>query len=83
MWIIHNTAETFGVNAELLRQRNRVKVLADARAVICYVAVREWGYSGVEVAKELNMSRSGVSIAVNRGVVIVGTIQSWVMSPSY
>jgi REP element-mobilizing transposase RayT len=69
--IIHGTAETFGVKAELLRQRNRVKDFADARASICYMAVRECGYNGVEVARVLNMSRSGVSVAVKRGSEII------------
>lgn len=65
--IIQGTAEVFGVRAELLRQRNRVKELAEARAVICYLAVRECGFNGVEVARALNLSRSGVSVAVKRG----------------
>jgi phage shock protein PspC (stress-responsive transcriptional regulator) len=69
--IIQGTAEVFGVKAELLRQRNRIKELAEARAVICYLAVRECGFNGVEVARALNLSRSGVSVAVKRGGEIV------------
>lgn len=69
--IIQRAAETLGVNAEMLRQRNRVKKLVDARAAICYLAVRECNFSGVEVARALNMTRSGVSVAVKRGGEIV------------
>ena len=69
--IIQRVAETIGVEVELLRQRNRIKELVDARATICYVAVREHKYNGVEVARALNMTRSGVSVAVKRGGEIV------------
>jgi len=69
--IIRGTAEVFGVKVELLRQKNRVKKIAEARAVICYLAVRECGFNGVEVARALNLSRSGVSVAVKRGGEIV------------
>jgi len=69
--IIQGTAEVFGIKAELLRQRNRTKEFSEARAVICYLAVRECGFNGVEVARALNLSRSGVSVAVKRGSEIV------------
>jgi len=69
--IIQSTAEISGVKAELLRQRNRAQNLAAARAIICYLAVREFGFNGVEVARALNMSRSGVSVAVKRGCEIL------------
>lgn len=69
--IIQGTAEVLGIKSELLRQRNRVKELAEARAVICYLAVRECGFNGVEVAGALNLSRSGVSVAAKRGGEII------------
>jgi REP element-mobilizing transposase RayT len=69
--IVQGAAEVFGVREELLRQRSRVKELADARAVICYWAVRECGFNGVEVARVLNLSRSGVSVAAKRGREII------------
>lgn len=64
-------AAKLGVTVELLRQRNRIKELVDARAAICYLAVRECNFSGVAVARALNMTRSGVSVAVRRGGEIV------------
>jgi REP element-mobilizing transposase RayT len=69
--IIRQASKALGVEQEMLRERNRERELADARAVICYLAVRRFGHSGVEVAKALNISRSGVSVAVRRGVEIV------------
>lgn len=65
--IIQRTAEALGIKMELLRQRNRIKELVDARTAICYLAVREYNFNGVAVARALNMSRSGVSVAVRRG----------------
>lgn len=38
--IIQKAARLFGVDVELLRQRNRLKDLVDVRAIICYLAVR-------------------------------------------
>jgi len=69
--IIQRTADELKVKVELLRQKNRSKELADARAAICYLAVRECHCSGVAVARALNMTRSGVSAAVQRGGEIV------------
>lgn len=69
--LIHRTADLLGVEAELLPQRSRNADLAGARAVICYLATRRYGFSGVEVAKALNMTRSGVSVAIRRGAETV------------
>ena len=55
----------------LLGQRCRRTDLAEARAVICYLATRRHGFSGTAVASVLNMTRSGVSVASKRGAVIV------------
>ena len=69
--MIQRTADALKVKVELLRQKNRSKELADVRAAICYLAVRECHCSGVAVARALNMTRSGVSVAVKRGGEIV------------
>jgi hypothetical protein len=39
--------------------------VAKARGVICFLAVREIGYSGVAVGQILNMNTSGVCIAAS------------------
>jgi len=48
----------------------------DARAAICYVAVREFGMNGVELARILNMSRPGVSVAAKRGGELIAVSQA-------
>jgi len=69
--IMQRAADMLKVKVELLRQKNRTKELADVRAAICYLAVRVCNFSGVAVARALNMTRSGVSVAVKRGEGIV------------
>jgi len=69
--MMQRAADTLKVNVEMLRQKNRTKELADAKAAICYLAVRECNFSGVALARALNMTRSGVSVAVKRGVEII------------
>lgn len=69
--LIAGIANFFGIKSETLKQRNRSKQLSDARSVICYFAVRELGYNGAEVARMLNISRSGVSMAAGRGENLV------------
>lgn len=69
--IVQRAAEMLGVKVDLLCQRTRVKELVDAKAAICYLSVRECNFNGVAVAKALNMSRSGVSVAVRRGWEII------------
>jgi putative transposase len=50
-----------------MKMRYRSQEFAAARSVMSYFAVRGLGHNGAEVARMLNMSRSGVSIAAGRG----------------
>lgn len=52
--------------AELLRNSRSASIVG-ARSVICYLAVRHVGHSGVEVGKHVNLRRAGVSVAAKRG----------------
>ena len=47
--------------------KSREKVKAEARGLFCYWAVRELGYSMLEIAGLLGMSQPGVVYAVRRG----------------
>lgn len=40
---------------------------AEARAIICYLAVREWGYKSKDLCKALCLGPTGVSRAIRRG----------------
>jgi chromosomal replication initiation ATPase DnaA len=74
--LIERIAGFLGVTPEALRQRSKGKRLAEARSVISYVAVREMGHNGAEVARALNITRSGVSIAAGRGEEILRNNES-------
>jgi hypothetical protein len=50
-----------------LQHNSRAAKIVDARSVICYLAVRQVGHSGVEVGKQVNLRRAGVSVAASRG----------------
>jgi len=69
--LIKRIANFFGIEIEALKQRKRNKSFADARSVISYFAVREMGHNGAEVARMFNVSRSGISVAADRGKEIV------------
>jgi len=50
-----------------LSTNSKATTISRARAVLCYLCVREFGYSCVEVARRINVSPSTVSKAVARG----------------
>lgn len=54
-------------------KKEHYKALMAARDVYCYLAVRVLRYSGTDVGKILNIHRSTVSHAVQRGEKIVGS----------
>ena len=62
-----HVALIFELSPELLTQRIRTKNVSAARSVFCYIAVREIGYSGVEIAEFLGQSRAGICLSAARG----------------
>jgi REP element-mobilizing transposase RayT len=69
--LLGRVADAFGLKVEEIKRRGKNKVLADARAVLSYFAVRELGYNGSELGKMLRLSRSGVSVAAKRGAELM------------
>lgn len=65
--IVDRVCEHYGITTDALRENSRRASIAEARSVICYLAVRRAGYSGVEVGRLVNLGRAGVSVAVGRG----------------
>lgn len=65
--LVKRIAVLCAVTPDVLYRRTRMVGAAEARSLICFVAVRQMGYSGADVARWLRMSRSGVTIAVTRG----------------
>jgi len=65
--IVARVCSRFELEPEELRRNTRAAGITDARSVICYLAVRLAGYNGVEVGRQVNLRRSGVSVAAGRG----------------
>ena len=69
-------SRTHNTDGKLFRNRfkfsnARCRKVPDARSVVCYLAVRELGHNGAEVARTLQISRSTVSLAADRGEEIL------------
>ena len=64
-------AGVYDIDPEALAWRTRSGCIAEARSIICFIALREMGYSGAEVAEVLRMSRAGVSVAATRGAALL------------
>ncbi len=59
------------IDQKILLRPSKVRNIAEARGVICYLAVRELGYKGTEVGRYLNLGPTGVTLAVRRGEQVV------------
>lgn len=65
--LIDKACARFAVDPDALRLRTRAAGIAEVRSIVCYLAVRQIGLSGVEVGRHLGLGRSGVSVAADRG----------------
>jgi REP element-mobilizing transposase RayT len=64
--LIQKVSLVLGIESEMVRRASKSRSLAEARGMICYVAIRELGYSGIELGRELNLGSAGVSRALKR-----------------
>jgi putative transposase len=71
--IIERIATVFGLGASSLHHGSKEQRISEARAVICFVALRVFGYPGVDVSRNLGISRSGVILAAERGEALFST----------
>lgn len=69
--IVVKVCRCFDITPEELKLKSRAVKIVAARSVICYLAVRRLGHSGVEVGRHVNLARAGVSVAATRGESIV------------
>lgn len=69
--LIEGVCGRFEIDPGQLRHWTRRARIAAARSVVCYLAVRHMGHSGVEVGRALGLGRAGVSVAAARGEEIV------------
>ena len=57
----------FDLSVGDIYSKSREKAKVEARGLFCYWAVRELGYSMLEIARRLGMSQPGVVYSVRRG----------------
>ena len=69
--LFEGVSEMFDIEPERLYWRSRQNSVSTARAVCCYAAVRKLGISGTQIGGLLNMNRSAVTQAVQRGAIIL------------
>lgn len=80
--VIEQVATVYGLEPTALRQGSKQKQIVNARSVICFLAVRRFGYRGVQVSKSLALSASGVVLAAERGGAIFAmTEKLWDLFP--
>ena len=64
--LIEKVSSILGMESEWIRRPSKNRYVAEVRGMICYVAIRELGYSGIELGRELNLGAGGVSRAIVR-----------------
>jgi len=65
--LIREVAAILKVEEAALKNASRNRQIAEARGAICFIASRKLGFSGVEIAKALSVTRSGVVRDARRG----------------
>jgi chromosomal replication initiation ATPase DnaA len=68
--IAERAGEIYRMDPRYILSRGRQRRRVDARSLVCYWAVRELGMALTHLARDLAMSPSAVSYAVERGEVI-------------
>jgi chromosomal replication initiation ATPase DnaA len=75
--VIDKVCFRFDVDPDELRLKTRAPRIAEVRSIVCYLAVRHLGHSGVAVGRHLGLGRAGVSVAAGRGEKLVKTIRHY------
>lgn len=69
--LLQNVCEITKVDAETIRRYGKERSVSKTRAIFCFLAVHEYGYTGKEAGTATGLGSSGVSIAVRRGEELV------------
>jgi REP element-mobilizing transposase RayT len=65
--LISQVCKVMELEPQTVKHPSKIRRLAEARGVICFIAVRKLGIAGGTVGKELCLGPTGVSIAIRRG----------------
>jgi putative transposase len=69
--LVSRAAVVLNLAEDAIRRPGKAKPVSEARGIITYLAIRELGFKGTEVGKELHLTSSGVSIALRRGELLI------------
>jgi chromosomal replication initiation ATPase DnaA len=69
--LVGKVCERFAVDPEAPRLKTHAAGIAEVRSIVCYLAVRRIGLSGVEIGRHLDLGRAGVSVAADRAEQLV------------
>jgi len=69
--LVRRVTELFAVTVEDLCSRRRTKVLTDARALLCALAMEYLQMTGARLAENLKLARSSICRAERRGRVLL------------
>jgi hypothetical protein len=69
--LVQRVSENLQVDGRDLLSGDRRSQVSKARSVVSYIAVREMGYSGVDVGRMLNLSGPGVTKCIEKGKKIM------------
>jgi putative transposase len=65
--LVDRVSSVLHLEPTAVRRPSKARPLAEARGIICYLAIRELGHKALALGKELHLGPSGVSIALRRG----------------
>ncbi len=65
--LLDKVCEILGLDPEAVRRPDKHRALAEARGIVCWLAIREMGYKGSEVGGHLHLGPTGVTLATRRG----------------
>ena len=68
--IIEQVSAFWGIPADSVRQGSKQRQISNTRGVVCFIAVRVFGYTGADLTKHIKLSESGVVLAARRGEVL-------------
>lgn len=72
--IIEHVAVLQSVTVDDILSQSRVRSIADARAIVCYILLRHFKMSSTEVGRALNRNHASVLIAAKK-------VEEWLKMP--
>ena len=69
--LAQGVAEYFNVSVDRLFAPGRYPVVVQARRILCFLAARELGVTGTELARQMGLTQPAISMSVNRGERLV------------